>query len=100
MGSFDNDGPAGLASRVLEYSLDFDANLATEVWSYQTDPPIYNFVLGDVSRFDNGDTLIVWSVNGQIDRVNAAGDVLWQLNTSLGSALGFTAPEPSLYVAP
>jgi hypothetical protein len=97
---FDNDGPAGLASRVLEYSLDFDANLATEVWSYQTDPPIYNFVLGDVTRFDNGDTLIVWSVNGQIDRVNAAGEVLWQVNTGLGSALGFTVAEPSLYVGP
>ena len=95
---FDNDGPAGLESRVIEYSLDQEAGTAAERWSYNSVPPIYNFVLGDTHRFDNGDTLIVWSVNGQIDRVNAAGEVTWKLNTALGNALGFTHVEPTLYV--
>jgi len=94
---FDNDGGAGLASRAIEYGIDLSAGTADEVWSYTADPPIYSFVLGDVNRFDDGDTLITWSVLGQIDRITEAGESVWRLNTSMGYALGFNTVYGDLY---
>jgi len=85
---FDNDGQSW-ASRAVEYALDVDAGTAREVWSYTASPSIYSFVLGDVKRLEGGDTLVTWSVAGQIDRVDPTGEVMWQLNTELGYALGF-----------
>ena len=96
---FDNDGGAGLASRAIEYAVDPDAGTAEQIWSYTADPPIYSFVLGDVNRFDDGDTLITWSVLGQIDRVTSAGESVWRLNTSMGYALGFNTVYADLYAA-
>ncbi len=96
---FDNDGGAGLASRAIEYALDLDAGTAEQTWSYTADPPIYSFVLGDVNRFEDGDTLITWSVLGQIDRVTEAGESTWRLNTSMGYALGFNTVYADLYAS-
>lgn len=93
---FDNAG-AGASSRVLEYSFDPAAHQADEIWSFSPDPSIFTFVLGDVARQDDGDTLIDWAVGGQIDRVSAAGDVKWRLNTQLGTAFGFFEPTADLY---
>ena len=68
-----------------------------DTWSYTPDPSIYTFVLGDVHRFDDGDTQITWSVSGQIDRVTSAGEVKWQLNTALGYAFGFNTVQSTPY---
>jgi len=95
---FDNEGLGGTASRAIEYDLDVDAGVATEVWSYEPDPSIYSFVLGDVHRYDDGDTLVTWSVAGQIDRVSADGVPNWSLNTELGYAFGFNTLYDDLYV--
>jgi hypothetical protein len=94
---FDNDGLAGNQSRVVEYSFDEDARTASEIWSYVPNPSVYCFVLGDVERIEGDDRLITWSAVGTIDRVSAAGDLLFQLTTPLGYALGFNSLEPSLY---
>lgn len=94
---FDNDGPGNATSRVIEYDLDVEGGEFTEVWSYQSDPPVYSFVLGDVHRFDGGDTLVTWSVAGQIERVNDAGEVSFKLNGALGDAFAFNTVLDSLY---
>lgn len=94
---FDNDGAPGRVSRVLEYALDTDAGLATEVWSYTADPTVYSLVLGDVTRLDDGDTIVTWSVGGQIDRVDADGVPSQQVNLDLGYAFGFATIEASPY---
>lgn len=85
---FDNDGTSG-TSRAVEYALDLQAGTAEQVWEYVPSPNIYTFVLGDVARLPDGDTLITWSVAGQIDRVSAEGEVEWTLNAGMGFALGF-----------
>ena len=93
---FDNDG--GLSeSRAIEFSVDFAAGTAEEIWEYTTDPSLFCFVLGDVHRFDNGDTLVVWSTSGQIERVSSSGDVLWQLNTDIGYVFAFNMYLEDLY---
>jgi len=94
---FDNDGLPGMESRAVEYAIDLDAGTVEEVWSYSSDPVIYSFVLGDVHRFDDGDTLVTWSTGGQIDRVDASGELLWRLNTDLGYAVAFDTVLDSLY---
>ncbi|HJN76130.1 MAG TPA: aryl-sulfate sulfotransferase [Myxococcota bacterium] len=94
---FDNEGLAGSQSRVLEYDFDPDAGLAEEIWSYSPTPSIYSFVLGDVARMDDGDTLVTWSASGQIDRVTADGEATWTLNTPVGYVLGFDTVSTSLY---
>jgi hypothetical protein len=95
----DNDGMSGEldVSRVLEYELDFDANLATQVWSYTADPTVYTFVLGEPTRFDDGSTFINWSTAGQLERVSETGESLWKLNSSAGIAFGFHTQAESLY---
>lgn len=94
---FDNAGLAFNKSRAIEYQVDFDAGVATEVWRYEPDPSINSFVLGDVARMDDGDTLITWSMAGQIDRVDADGVVKWTLNTELGYVFGFMTVASDLY---
>jgi len=93
----DNDGSLENESRVLEYELDFDAMVATEVWNYVADPRVYTFVLGEPTRLDDGDTFINWSAAGQMERVTPEGESIWQLNTNAGFAFGFHTLASSLY---
>ena len=86
---FDNDGAPGFTSRVLEY--DFDGETATHVRTIEADPPLYSFILGDVHRFDDGDTMVVWSVPSTIDRIDADDERNWRLQAEGdGVILGFS----------
>ena len=55
---FDNEGPLEDNSQVSEYQLDFDEMTAEQIWSYQSDPPVYTFVLGEPTTIDDGG---IWS---------------------------------------
>jgi hypothetical protein len=93
----DNDGSPGRESRVLEYELDLAAGLATQVWSYVSEPSVYTFVLGEPVRFDDGGTFINWSAAGQMERLTASGAVTWKMNTGAGYVFGFSTLASSLY---
>jgi hypothetical protein len=95
----DNDGSPRNESRVLEYELDLERNLATQVWSYVAQPTVYTFVLGEPTRFDDGGTFINWSAAGQMELVTPAGEARWKLNTSAGFVFGFHTLLGSLYPA-
>ena len=93
----DNEGSLrGQESRVLEYEIDFETNVATQVWSYISDPPAYTWVLGEPLRYPNGDTFINWSTAGSMERVTEAGEVVWRLQSNLGAAFGFHALAKTL----
>ena len=94
---FDNRAPAQNASRAVEYALDDDTGLAERVWYYEPFSPIYSLALGDVARLDNGNTLVTFSVAGQIDEVDPAGDPVWRLNLEMGHFLSYATWEESLY---
>ena len=91
---FDNAGGRE-GSRAVEYAL--TETTASATWTYSADPEIDTFVLGDVDRLDNGDTLVDFAVGGQVDRVDPAGNLLWRINSPLGYAFGFMTPEEGLY---
>lgn len=84
----DNDGMGG-ASRVLEYELDFAAMEARELWRYVSTPRVYTFVLGEVMRLRDGGVFINWSAAGQMERLDAAGNSVWKMNTEAGLVFGF-----------
>jgi hypothetical protein len=84
-------------SMAVEYAFDQSSPLVEEIWSYENDPNLFCFSLGDVQRLENGNTHINWSVQGQIDEVSPEGEVLWRLNGSLGSAFGYSERVDHLY---
>ena len=93
----DNDGGLRRTSRVVEYELDLDTMLATEVWSYVADPTVYTFVLGEPTRMEDGSTFVNWSAAGQLERVTPDGERIWKLNTGARYVFGFHTQEKSLY---
>jgi hypothetical protein len=95
----DNDGAGNHRSRVLEYQLDFQNKLATQVWSYIPNPSVYTFVLGEPQRFDDGTTFINWGAAGQMERLDSTGASTWKLNTGAGYVFGFHTLANSLYSA-
>jgi len=94
---FDNGHPDRGWSRAVEYTLDEDALTAEEIWSHEHEPPIGVYAKGDVHRFDDGTTQVVWSTAGEIQNVGVDGTVHWQLNTELGYALTFVQVVSGLY---
>lgn len=94
---FDNAGLANNKSRVVEYQVDHAAKTATEIWRFEPEPSLNSFVLGDVARLEDGDTLVTWSVAGQIDRVGADKSRSFTINTELGYAFGFMSNRAELY---
>ena len=97
---FDNGTPERGYSRAVELDLDIDARTATQVWEYIRTPPLVVFAKGDVQRFDNGNTLVTWSPNGEIQLVTPDGLPTWQLNAELGQGFTFVHPVDSFYDVP
>lgn len=93
---FDNEGSPRTESRVLEYALDLEAGVATQVWSYVSDPPVSSFVLGEPIRLPGGDTFIDWSASGSLERVTQDGTSRWKLNARSGFVFGFATLAETL----
>lgn len=96
---FENGNPDRGYSRAVEVRIDEEARTAEEIWSYTSDPPLYVFAKGDVHRFDDGITQVVWSSAGQIQNVSPDGEVVWQLDLDLGQAITFVQYVPSMYAS-
>lgn len=96
----DNDGALETESRVLEYELDFEAGVATQIWSYVADPSVYTFVLGEPQRLADGSTFVNWSAAGQLERLNENDERVWKLNTRAGYVFGFHQLADTLYAEP
>jgi len=87
---FDNGDALSGRSRAVELLLDTEALTAESVWSYAHDPDYSVTAKGDVQRFSDGNTQIVWSSEGEIQDVSPTGEVVWQLN---GPGVGFVFTE-------
>jgi hypothetical protein len=92
---FDNMG-AGFESRVVEYEIDEAAGTAEQVWEYMADSGRFVLILGDAHRFQDGDTLVTWSLDGVIERVTPEGDVTWDVHVDDG-IFGFNSVVDTLY---
>jgi hypothetical protein len=96
---FENGPPDRGYSRAVEVDFNTDTMTAEQVWSYTSDPPLYVFAKGDVHRFPDGTTQVVWSSAGQIQNVDRDGNVTWQLDLELGQAITFVHYVDSMYAS-
>jgi Arylsulfotransferase (ASST) len=96
---FDNQSEEVGESRAIELRLDEDNGTADFVWEYEADPALHCYVLGDVDRLDNGNTLVTFTTAGQIDEVSPTGELIWRLNIGIGAGMAYTRQVPSLYPA-
>lgn len=72
---FDNRGPGGERSRVLE----IDPFAQRIVWSFGgDDDSLFSRTLGSCQRLPNGNTLIVESENGRALEVTPEGKIVWE----------------------
>jgi hypothetical protein len=86
---FENGSRERSASRAVEFELDETDMTYREVWSHTSDPPLYVSIKGDVTRFDDGSTQVLWATAGRIEDVNPAGTVDWWLQLDLGAVLTY-----------
>jgi hypothetical protein len=96
---FDNAN-TNTGSRVIEYSFDEAALTAQSERTFTTtdSPPLYTFIMGDVHRVADGETLIAWGEGHIITRMGADGLEKWRLDTGTDDLLGFVTFASDLYV--
>lgn len=87
---FDNGLEGAGETRVVQYQLDEASWTATPVWTHLPEPPRAVYSLGDVTRFDTGETLITWATAGEMELLGADGQREWLLNLGIGSGFGYT----------
>lgn len=97
---FENGRTEAQSSRAVEFTLDEETKVTQPVWAYQPEPSLYTPSLGNVRRLDNGNTIVNFSSAGRIVEVTPEGEVVWQLDGSLGAAFGYSTWEKDLYVDP
>jgi hypothetical protein len=93
---FDNGENGAEQSRVVEYDLNPANGQAIPVWEYITDPPIFCYAMGDVTRTPDDTTLVTWATAGRIEEVDADGEVLRAYQLDIGAAFGYTTALDTL----
>ena len=69
-------------SRAVEYALDEVNRIATVVWEYRNDPPIFASAMGSTRRLPGGNTLIGWgnSKTSHVTEVHPDGSIALELS--------------------
>ncbi|MBM4391304.1 MAG: aryl-sulfate sulfotransferase [Deltaproteobacteria bacterium] len=91
---FDNR-VAETGSRAVRYDLDDATGLATVAWSFEPEPPLWVYALGDVDENADG-VLVTFSTSGTIVDVSLDAKPRWSLSADLGTVLGYTTRVPTL----
>ena len=84
-------------SRVLDFSFDEGAMTSTTEWIYADPAGRFNAVLGDIKKVSDDRYLTCWSQFGLLAEIDGEGNVVWQAETALGSAVGRIVWIPDLY---
>jgi hypothetical protein len=95
---FFNNGQGTTGSTALEYALtETDTTLtANLVWSYSASG-VTSMVLGDVQRLPSGNTLVVYSNEGEIHEVDAQENLIQVFSTT---SFGYANYRETLYGPP
>ena len=78
-----NNGGVGMNSMAYELMLDLNAHTATRVWTY--DGGSSSFVLGDIQRLSNGNTLVTYSIEGKIVELDPDWNEVQTFSVRVGS---------------
>jgi hypothetical protein len=85
---------ADVGSRVMR--LAFDGAEVSVVEEFQHNPPLWDYILGDVDRDAEGNTLVTWSVGGVMEDFDADNQSLWTMSLEFGNAFAYTERFDSL----
>lgn len=87
---------AAVGSRIVRLSMDREAGTVSgeSVWVH--DPPLWDYVLGDVDQRDDGSVRVTWSTGGAIDELGADGSLRSSLSAPLGSVFGYSTSLATL----
>jgi hypothetical protein len=92
-------GASGDALRLLDYELDFDQGLATEVESIAGPERKSGSLLGEATRLNANSTFLNWAAAGRMELLED-GASTWQLDAEEGFVFGFHSLTKSLYPEP
>lgn len=81
-----------LVSRLVAYSFDWEAHTLRRGFTFEAESGAYSPALGDARVLPGGNVLGVWSIEGMLTEITPEGEVVWRLNSPLGSALMRTEP--------
>jgi hypothetical protein len=66
-------------SRAVEFEIDETNLIATRVWEFRHDPPIFAPFTGNTQRLPNGNTLISWGSEGIMTEVRSDGSTSFEM---------------------
>ncbi len=96
----DNRDSQEEVSRVARYTVDREAALMAQEWSFASDQGIHILGLGDVLALAGGDVVALWSTAGQIQRLDADDTTVWRATASIGTAFTYLEWSDSLDTLP
>jgi hypothetical protein len=97
---FNNGSPGGTGSLAIEIAINLGSMAAFRTFTYQPMPAINNQIMGDVQRLWNGNTIVAYSVRGELHEVTPAGLVAQQIVWPIGHAFGHVVKRQTLYGPP
>jgi hypothetical protein len=86
---FENADGSNTGSRVREFAIDESALTYAEVWRYEPDPALSVYVKGDVERYDDGGTGVLWATSGRVEDIDRDGTSVWRAELGLGDAFTY-----------
>jgi hypothetical protein len=89
-----------LRTRVAEYAWDPEARSLRRTFAFDAENGVYDPVLGDIRKLDNGNYLVSWTIAGMLTELTPDGEVVWRASTDLGTAIGRIGYLPSFYPDP
>ncbi len=81
----------------LEYEVDHDNQLLTEIWSHGDDERFNVLIQGTARDLSNGNRFVNFGSEGVIREVEPDGTVVWELSAAAGAAFGNTIPFPDMF---
>lgn len=88
--------PSG-GSGAIEYAIDDDRGVISEIWSSGLDGTMRSKSLGQVIPLQNGNRLVSLGASGVIREVTLEGDVVWQVETPSGWGFANAWPFDDFY---
>lgn len=85
------------ASRVVEYAFSEEAHTLRKVWEFPAEDELFNPLLGDARRLPNGNTLVSWTIAGELTEITPDSRVVWRASTEVGHATGRLVYVPNVY---
>lgn len=86
-----------LRTRVAEYAWSPEDRTLRRVFEFEAENGVYDPVLGDVRKLNNGNYLVSWTMMGTVTEITPAGEIVWRASTNIGTVVGRIGYLPSFY---